>query len=93
MRTNSTDDEFVVLVDKDDRETGTMEKMRAHREGRLHRAFSVFVFNDKGEMLLQKRAAGKYHSGCLWSNTCCSHPRPGESLAAAARRPAAGSRW
>ena len=60
--------------------------MRAHREGLLHRAFSVFLFNDAGEMLLQKRALAKYHSPGLWTNTCCSHPRPGESTENAARR-------
>lgn len=78
--------ERVILVDESDREVGTEDKERAHREGRLHRAFSVFVFNSRGEMLLQRRARGKYHSPGLWTNTCCSHPRPGESVAAAARR-------
>lgn len=79
-------EERVVLVDENDAETGTMEKQRAHREGRLHRAFSVFLLNARGEMLLQHRAADKYHSGGLWTNTCCSHPRPGEAVEAAARR-------
>ncbi|MDB4951366.1 MAG: Isopentenyl-diphosphate delta-isomerase [Gemmatimonadetes bacterium] len=79
-------EERVVLVDPDDVETGTLEKMMAHREGALHRAFSVFVFDAAGRMLLQRRAAAKYHSGGLWSNTCCSHPRPGEDVAAAAAR-------
>lgn len=66
---------------------GTMEKMEAHVKGVLHRAISVFIFNSKGEMLLQQRAHGKYHSPGLWTNTCCSHPAPGEaSLAAAERR-------
>lgn len=78
--------ESVILVDEQDRETGTMEKLRAHELGLLHRAFSVFLLNDRGEMLLQQRAEGKYHSPGLWSNTCCSHPRPGESVAAAAVR-------
>ncbi len=78
--------EEVVTVDVDDRETGVAEKMAAHREGLLHRAFSIFVFDDAGRMLLQQRAAGKYHSGGLWSNTCCSHPRPGESVLDAAHR-------
>jgi len=68
----------VVLVNDKDEPVGTMEKMEAHRRGLLHRAFSVFIFNDKGEMLLQQRAAAKYHSGGLWTNTCCSHPLPGE---------------
>ena len=76
----------VILVDADDREIGTAPKLRAHREGALHRAFSVFLFNERGEVLLQRRAEGKYHSAGLWSNTCCSHPRPGEDTHAAARR-------
>jgi isopentenyl-diphosphate Delta-isomerase len=78
--------EQVILVDAEDREQGVLEKSRAHREGRLHRAFSVFVFGSNGTMLLQRRALDKYHSGGLWTNTCCSHPRPGESTAAAAHR-------
>lgn len=79
-------EEHVVLVDERDTEIGTMEKQRAHAEGRLHRALSVFVLNARGEMLLQRRAASKYHSGGLWTNACCSHPRPGEPVEAAARR-------
>lgn len=78
--------EQVVLVNDHDEETGVMEKMEAHRTGSLHRAFSVLLFNSRGEMLLQKRAQTKYHSSGLWTNTCCSHPRPGESLEEAARR-------
>ena len=78
--------ELVVLIDPKDREIGQMEKLAAHREGRLHRAFSVFVFNAKGELLLQQRAATKYHSASLWTNTCCGHPRPGETLVAAGER-------
>ena len=78
--------ENVVLVDPEDRELGTMEKMEAHRQGRLHRAFSVFVFNCKGELLLHRRALDKYHSGGLWTNTCCSHPRPQETVVEAAQR-------
>jgi isopentenyl-diphosphate delta-isomerase len=78
--------EQVVLVDEQDREIGTMEKLEAHRKGVLHRAFSVVLFNAKGEMLLQKRAKQKYHSAGLWSNACCSHPQPGESLETATRR-------
>lgn len=78
--------EEVILVDENDRETGRMEKMQAHVEGKLHRAFSVFIFNKSGELLLQKRAAGKYHSAGLWTNTCCSHPRAGENTDAAAHR-------
>lgn len=71
---------MVILVDKDDNAIGTMEKMEAHRKGVLHRAFSVLVFNSKGEMLLQKRAKSKYHSGGLWTNACCSHPIPDEAI-------------
>lgn len=79
-------EEKVILVDDKDQELGLMEKMQAHREGALHRAISVFIFNSKGEWLLQKRAAGKYHSAGLWSNSCCSHPRKGEPLQQAAQR-------
>lgn len=78
--------EEVILVDKDDKSVGTMEKMEAHRKARLHRAFSVFIFNRKGEMLLQQRAPNKYHSAGLWTNACCSHPRPGEDTREAAMR-------
>ena len=78
--------EVVVLVDRNDRETGTMSKADAHRKGVLHRAVSVLVRNAAGEMLLQRRALGKYHSPGLWSNACCTHPRPGESPLDAARR-------
>jgi isopentenyl-diphosphate Delta-isomerase len=78
--------EYVVLVNEQDRETGTMEKMEAHKKGTLHRAFSVFIFNSKGEMLLQQRALNKYHSGGLWTNACCSHPKPDEGTADAAIR-------
>ncbi len=78
--------EQVILVDEQDRVTGFMEKMEAHQRAVLHRAFSVFIFNDRHEMLLQQRASGKYHSGGLWTNSCCSHPRPGEDTAEAARR-------
>ncbi len=76
----------VVLVDRNDKEIGSEEKMKAHREGKLHRAFSVFVFNSKGQVLLQKRAKTKYHTAGLWSNTCCSHPKPGEDTEKAAHR-------
>ncbi|HKP31766.1 MAG TPA: isopentenyl-diphosphate Delta-isomerase [Chitinophagaceae bacterium] len=76
----------VILVDEKDRQTGTMEKMQAHREGKLHRAFSIFIFDEKGRMLLQQRALSKYHSGGLWTNACCSHPSPGESIEVAAAR-------
>lgn len=78
--------ERVVLVDPSDAEIGVEEKLRAHQTGLLHRAFSVFVFHPSGALLLQKRASDKYHSGGLWSNTCCGHPRPGNDLRAEARR-------
>ncbi len=78
--------EIIVLVDENDNQIGTGEKMAVHRAGKLHRAFSVFVFNSKGEMLLQRRALTKYHSGGLWTNTCCSHPRPEEKTIDAAKR-------
>jgi isopentenyl-diphosphate delta-isomerase len=76
----------VILVDDLDNKLGTMDKMQAHVLGRLHRAFSVFVFNSKGELLLQQRAFDKYHSGGKWTNTCCSHPAPGEKTIDAAHR-------
>lgn len=79
-------EEEVILVDEQDREQGTAGKMEAHEQALLHRAFSVFVFNNKGEMLLQQRALHKYHSGGLWTNTCCSHPRPAEDTRLAAER-------
>jgi isopentenyl-diphosphate delta-isomerase len=78
--------EKVILVDEGDNAVGEAEKMQAHREGLLHRAFSVFLFDEKGNMLLQRRAMSKYHSPGLWTNTCCSHPRPGEDTIAAAQR-------
>ena len=78
--------EEVILVNEQDVPLGIMEKMEAHRKALLHRAFSVFIFNSKGEMLLQRRAAGKYHSPGLWTNACCSHPRPGEDTMEAAGR-------
>lgn len=79
-------EEFVVLIDRNDNEIGVMEKQQAHVAGLLHRAFSVFVFNSAGELLIQQRAASKYHSPLLWANTCCSHPRKGESYLDAAHR-------
>ena len=78
--------EQVILVNEKDQAIGTMEKMEAHRKGVLHRAFSVFVFDRHGKMLLQQRALHKYHSGGLWTNACCSHPRPGEETVLAASR-------
>lgn len=74
----------VILVDEHDVQTGIMEKMEVHQKALLHRAFSIFIFNSKGETLLHKRADKKYHSGGLWTNACCSHPRPGEETEAAA---------
>lgn len=78
--------ECVILVDEKDNEIGIMPKMEAHIKGQLHRAFSVFIFNSSGELLLQQRAYDKYHSGGKWTNTCCSHPRKGESTFDAAHR-------
>ena len=79
--------EKVILVDENDKALGSMEKMEAHRKSKLHRAISVFVIDHEGKWLLQKRAYTKYHSGGLWTNTCCTHPQPGEtSLHAANRR-------
>ncbi|MBI4696244.1 MAG: isopentenyl-diphosphate Delta-isomerase [Gammaproteobacteria bacterium] len=79
-------EEQVILVDVNDRELGVAGKLRAHREGALHRAVSVFLFDEEGRFLLQQRAPSKYHSGGLWSNTCCGHPRPQEEESAAASR-------
>lgn len=78
--------ERIVLVDANDQETGTAPKLDGHREGLLHRALSVVIRDPAGRLLLQKRHVGKYHSGGLWTNTCCSHPRPGEPVAVAAER-------
>jgi len=79
-------DERVILVSETDLELGEAPKLEVHRTGELHRAFSVFVFDDQRRLLMQRRAAGKYHSPGLWSNTCCGHPRPGERTSTAARR-------
>jgi isopentenyl-diphosphate delta-isomerase len=78
--------ELLILVDENDQEIGSMEKMEVHEKGLLHRAFSILIFNSKNEMLLQQRALSKYHSGGLWTNTCCSHPRKEESTLQAANR-------
>lgn len=80
--------EYVVLVDLEDHEIGTAEKLAAHEQCLLHRAFSVFIFRKepKLQLLLQQRALHKYHSPGLWTNTCCSHPRPGESIVDASKR-------
>ena len=78
--------ELMILVDEDDREIGIADKLETHRRGALHRAISVIVWDSAGRLLLQKRAAGKYHSGGSWTNACCGHPRPGEDVEAAALR-------
>lgn len=78
--------EQVILVNESDHQIGVMEKMEAHEKAILHRAFSVFLFNSLGEMMLQRRALTKYHSAGLWTNACCSHPRPGETALEAAQR-------
>lgn len=77
---------MLILIDENDVPTGQMAKMEAHQKGLLHRAFSVFIFNSLGMLLLQQRALGKYHTPGLWTNTCCSHPFPGEEVKAAAIR-------
>ena len=79
-------DEQLILVDESNRAVGAAEKHAAHRAGLLHRAFSIFVVDGRGRILLQQRSAGKYHSGGLWANSCCGHPRPGERTITAAHR-------
>lgn len=86
MTSSTIEKEFVVLVDANDNDIGTMEKMEAHEKAVLHRAFSIFIFNTKGEMLIHQRAFSKYHTPGLWTNTCCSHPRLGETLQQATSR-------
>jgi len=76
----------VILVNSSGRKTGVSDKMEAHLNGALHRAFSIFIYNEEGKMLLQKRASSKYHFANLWTNACCSHPRPGEKIITAAKR-------
>ena len=83
---NNIDSNKVILVDENDLKIGLMDKLEAHEKGLLHRAFSVFVFNSQNELLLQRRAFGKYHSEGLWTNTCCSHPIDGETLIEAGHR-------
>jgi len=78
--------EYITLVDEADNVLGKEEKMTAHKEGKQHRAFSILIINDKNQMLIHKRESGKYHSGGLWTNACCSHPRYGEGLLEGARR-------
>jgi isopentenyl-diphosphate delta-isomerase len=79
-------EERLILVDEQDEAVGVAEKHAAHRQGLLHRAFSIFLFDEAGRLLLQRRASGKYHSAGLWANACCGHPRPGEAIADAATR-------
>ncbi len=79
-------DELLILVNEQDIQIGVQDKLSAHIEGLLHRAFSIFIFNSQSELLLQQRSNGKYHSPGLWTNTCCSHPRPGESTLDACNR-------
>ena len=79
-------EEEIILVDENDKEVGIGEKLEVHRQGKLHRAFSILIFNSKGEILIQKRPRSKYHSAGLWSNTCCSHPRSNETLKEAVNR-------
>jgi isopentenyl-diphosphate delta-isomerase len=79
-------EEHVILVNEKDEQIGTMPKLEAHEKALLHRAFSVFIFNDKKELMIQQRAAHKYHSPLLWTNTCCSHQRVGESNLQAGKR-------
>jgi len=76
----------VILVDENDNEIGVEENIKAHELGKLHRAFSIFIFNTEGKLLLQRRALSKYHSAGLWTNTCCSHPKTGETTESAAHR-------
>jgi isopentenyl-diphosphate delta-isomerase len=83
---NEAASDLIVLVDENDNDIRMAEKLAAHLEAKMHRAFSIFIFNSRGELMLQKRAKQKYHSGGLWTNTCCSHPRPNEPLEQAARR-------
>lgn len=86
MNLMKNEEEKVILVNEKDEPIGLMGKMEAHEKGLLHRAFSVFVFNDKDEVMIQQRAAHKYHSPLLWANTCCSHPREGEGVIEAGKR-------
>lgn len=85
-KSSRLNEENVILVDTEDRPLGSAEKLVVHRRNMRHRAISVLIFDRTGRMLLQRRCASKYHSGGLWSNACCSHPRPGEAPAAAAGR-------
>jgi isopentenyl-diphosphate delta-isomerase len=86
MRAPKGSDEALILVDESNRAVGAAPKQAIHRQGLLHRAFSIFMVDDRGRILLQQRNPGKYHSGGLWANSCCGHPRPGERTVTAARR-------
>lgn len=86
LYTMSGNRDLVITVDENDVPTGAMEKLQVHKDGVLHRAFSIFLLNDNNELLLQQRAEAKYHSGGLWTNTCCSHPMQGEDTGSAAVR-------
>lgn len=79
-------EDILILVDESDQEIGRMGKMEVHQKGLLHRAFSVLIFNDQGQLMIHQRAAGKYHSASLWTNTCCGHPRADEDTIVAAQR-------
>jgi isopentenyl-diphosphate delta-isomerase len=83
---NTKEDNYVILVDENDNPIGEMEKIEAHEKGLLHRAFSVFIYNDNNELMLQQRALSKYHTPGLWTNTCCSHQKVGESNIQAGQR-------
>lgn len=83
---NKLMEELLILVDENDKELGALGKLPVHQKGLLHRAFSIFIFNSRGELLLQQRADGKYHSEGLWTNTCCSHPRQSEEISEAVHR-------
>ncbi|OGY31234.1 MAG: isopentenyl-diphosphate delta-isomerase [Candidatus Andersenbacteria bacterium RIFCSPHIGHO2_02_FULL_45_11] len=78
--------QMLILVDENDNQIGVEEKIKAHQQALLHRAFSILIYNKKGEMLLQQRALGKYHAGGLWTNACCGHPNPGETVEHAVHR-------
>lgn len=86
MKQTKNATEYVVLVNASGKKTGLAEKIDAHENGWLHRAFSIFIFNDHGEILLQQRALSKYHFAGMWTNACCSHPKPGEKVTTAAKR-------
>jgi len=76
----------IILINEKDQEIGSEFKLKAHKDGKLHRAFSIFIFNSEGDLLLQKRSSKKYHSGGLWTNSCCSHPKPKEEISFSAHK-------